>query len=55
MPPGVLAIEATTRGLHVLALFDATLAIGDDDILQAEVMGGKKRAFAAQFLAFYHY
>ena len=52
MPPGVLAIEATISGLHVLALFDATLAIGDDDILQAEVMGGKKRAFSPEFFVF---
>ena len=52
MPPGILAIEAALAGLHVLALFDTTLTIGNDDILQPQVMGGKKGAFASELLVF---
>ena len=52
MPPGILAIEAALAGLHVLALLDATLTVGNGDILQPQVMGGKKRAFSPEFLVF---
>ena len=33
VPPGVLAIEAAMARLHVLALLDGRLTIGDGDIL----------------------
>ena len=52
MPPGVLAIEAALAGLHVLALLDTTLTIGNGDILQPQVMSGKKRAFSPEFFVF---
>jgi hypothetical protein len=33
MPPRILAIKAAVAALHILALFDATFAIRNDDIL----------------------
>ena len=52
VPPGILAIESALAGLHILTLLDATLTICNGDILQSQVVGGKKGALTAEFLVF---
>ncbi len=52
VPPRIFAIEATVLGLHILTLLDATLAVCDGDILQSQVVGGKKGPLSPEFLVF---
>ena len=48
MPPRVFAIEFRTFTFYILTAFDARLAIGDRDILQAHVFQSKERTLASK-------
>jgi hypothetical protein len=55
MPPRILAIETAVAALHILTLLDATLTIRDDDILQSQVVDGKKWPLTPEFFILYQF
>jgi hypothetical protein len=52
MPPRILAIEFAVVGLHVLALLDARLSIGDGYIFQTQIMASEQGSLTSKFLVF---
>ena len=55
VPPRVFAVEAAVLCLHVLALLDAALAVGDGDVFKSQVVHGEQWALAAEFFVLYQF